>query len=89
MQVTTMQGYFNNGFFYQEGRRVTLPEGKMVIVNILDVPSSTYETENPSDWLDEFHRLVEASSHEELHQEDFPRMNFGRDLISFDDKDDA
>jgi hypothetical protein len=38
MRVKAMQGYFENGVFYQQGRRVALPERRMVIVNVLDVP---------------------------------------------------
>ena len=82
MNVVTMQGYFDKGLFYQDGRKVTLPEGKMVIVNILDVSPPAYEVENPHAWLDEFLQLVEATLHEQLRLEDFPRMDLGRDIVS-------
>ena len=38
MQVQTMQGYFNDGVFYQHGQQVKLPERQLVIVNVLDIP---------------------------------------------------
>lgn len=39
MQIQALQGYFNNGHFYHEGRKVTLPERKTVIINILEFPT--------------------------------------------------
>ena len=38
MEVRTVQGYFDNGVFYQLGQQVKLPERQLVIVNILDIP---------------------------------------------------
>ena len=83
MQVTMLQGYFSNGLFYQEGRRVFLPERKIAIVSIIDLPSPDVEIDYQSNWTDEFLRLVEASTHEELHHDDFPRMNFWLRNVDF------
>ena len=35
-------------------------------------------------WLEEFHRLL-ATADTQLREEDFPRMRFERELITFDD----
>ena len=86
MQVTMLQGYFSNGFFYQEGQRVILPERKMAIINIIDLPSPKSDIDLQYNWTAEFFRLVEASMHEELRHEDFPRMTFGRELLTFEDE---
>ena len=38
MQVQTIQGYFSKGIFYQEGKKADLPENKLLIVNVFDMP---------------------------------------------------
>jgi hypothetical protein len=86
MEVQAMQGYFDNGVFYQQGRRVKLPEHKMVIVNVLNIPVDVDETKKADkEFWKEFDRLAKASADEELMMADFPRVHFGREPISFDD----
>ena len=88
MQVQAIQGYFDGGFFYQQGRRVSLPERQLVIVNVLDIPVEANENQkNDMEFWEEFNRLVKESADEELMMVDFPRVNFGRDLILFDDEE--
>lgn len=43
MEVQAVQGYFKNGFFHQSGKRVNLPEQRMVIVNVLNIPVAAAE----------------------------------------------
>jgi hypothetical protein len=38
VEVQAIQGYFDDGIFYQQGRRVKIPERQLVIVNVLNVP---------------------------------------------------
>ena len=88
MQVQTLQGYFDNGYFYQQGRQVSLPERQLVIVNVLDIPVSEDEIQY-SDiefWI-EFDKLADESTDEELLLTDFPRTHFGSELILFDDEE--
>jgi len=87
MEVQAMQGYFDNGFFYQQGRRVELPERQLVIVNVLNIPVDTDEAgKTDIEFWNEFDRLASGSMDEELLMADFPRINFGKELISFDDE---
>jgi len=71
MEVQTLQGYFENGTFYQNGHEVSLPERKFVIVNILHTPISIEEHEPLSDearlkWLDELEEARELAKDEDL-----------------------
>ena len=88
MNVQAMQGYFDGGVFYQQGRRVPLPERRLVIVNVLDVPVDADETKKADiEFWKEFDKLAKDSVDEELLTADFPRVNFGRELIQFDDEE--
>ena len=49
MEVQTMQGYFKDGLFHQDGRRVKLPEQKMVIINVLNIPITTERTKSENE----------------------------------------
>lgn len=87
MQVQALQGYFDGGIFYQQGQRVALPEHKMVIVNVLDIPVDTNKIKKADiDFWKEFDEMANESAQEELQMVDFPRMNFGREPILFDDE---
>jgi len=86
--VQAIQGYFNNGVFYQEGRQVALPERKLVIVNVLDIPIDITESKkSDAEFWSAFDEMVKEANDEELLTADFPRMNFQRDLIMFDDEE--
>ena len=86
MEVQAIQGYFADGVFYQQGRRVNIPERKLVIVNVLDTPVDVDEIKKADvEFWEEFDRLVKDAVDEELSMADFPRVDFGRELISFDD----
>jgi len=88
MQVQAMQGYFDNGAFFQRGQRVALPERKMVIVNVLDMPIDIDETkkEDIEFWKD-FSTHVNTSVDEDLMMADFPRFDLGRELTIFADEE--
>ena len=88
MQVQSLHGYFDNGVFFQQGRRVSLPEHKHVIVNILDIPVDTDEIRNEDiKFWKEFDRLADESADEELVLANFPRVHFGRELIVLGDEE--
>ena len=79
MEVQTIQGYFNNGYFYQQGRRVPLPERQLVIVNVLGIPVDIDDTkQRDSVFWEEFDKMLADSSYEELPLDDFPRTTLGR-----------
>jgi len=83
MQVQAMQGYFEGGAFYQQGRRTALPERKLVIVNVLDVPidigerQKSGETKKRLAAIDKFFAEIDASD-EEI-PEEFERIKFTRE----------
>ena len=88
MQVKAIQGYFNDGVFYQQGRQVKLPERQLVIVNILDIPIDADEIKTADiEFWEEFDRIAKRSIDEELLMVDFPRMHFGREPVLFDDEE--
>ena len=88
MQVQAIQGYFNDGAFYQNGRKVNLPERQLVIVNVLDIPVDTADNRDADvEFWKEFDKLAKESFDEELLIADFPRSNFGRELFLFDDEE--
>ena len=89
MEVQAIQGYFDNGYFYQQGRRVPLPERKLVIVNVLSIPVNVDDTlRSDIDFWKEFDRIAADSVDEELMMTDFPRVHLGRELIDFGEEGD-
>jgi len=85
VEVQAIQGYFDNGVFYQRGRMVKIPERQLVIVNVLNVPVDIDEIKKADkDFWQEFDTFAKDAVDEELQMADFPRVNFGRELISFD-----
>jgi len=72
MQVQSIQGYFDKGVFYQHGQQVSLPERKLTIVIVLDIPVNTAETQKEDiKFWEEFDRLAHESADEELVLADF------------------
>jgi len=70
------------------GRRVAIPERKLVILTVLDIPANTDETQKEDiEFWKEFDRLADESSQEELTLADFPRAHFGRELIVLHDEE--
>ena len=65
MQIQTIQGYFNKGVFYQEGKRADLPENKLLVVNVFDMsPGSEFGTNAKvatEDEIAEFFKLSPVS----------------------------
>ena len=86
MQVQTIQGYFDKGIFYQQGQRKELPERQLVIINVLDIPVSESEIQNMDiEFWENFDSLAEDSTDEELLIADFPPLNFGHELVQFEE----
>jgi len=87
MGVQVLQGYFMNDKFYQHGKNVKLPEKQMVIINVLDMPieSDAVKDRDMLFW-EEFDRLAVDSDDEVLLPEDFPRTNFLREIVAFDEE---
>ncbi|MDR2088963.1 MAG: hypothetical protein LBP73_06380 [Clostridiales Family XIII bacterium] len=84
--MQAIEGYFDNGRFFAIGRAMPVPERRRVIITVLDEPIQQSKNADDRAWLDEFHRLT-SSNGEELRDEDFPRMRFGRELINFSEED--
>jgi hypothetical protein len=82
MEVQSIYGYFSNGNFFQQGRRVSLPEHQLVIVNVLGIPVDIDDTkQKDASFWDEFDRMLADSADEELSLEDFSRNNLNRELV--------
>jgi len=86
MQVTAMQGYFDNGVFYHQGRVIALPDRKMVIINVLDMPAEVDVTQKTdAEFWKGFDEQTEAMGCELL-MTDFPRLHFEREFALLDDE---
>jgi len=96
MQAVAYEGYFNNGRFYTAGKVVPIPEKKRVFITILedtqgdDVNNIDIEKENetPQEWLDGLFGILKTATNE-LNESDFPRLDFGRELIHLNDEEKA
>ena len=88
MQIQALQGYFDNGVFYQHGRRAEIPNRKMVIINVLDIPVDN-DAEKKEDLarraaqLKEVKALIDLSMDEELPL--LHRLTDMREPVSFTD----
>ena len=87
MQARAYEGYFESGNFYTAGKPLRIPERRKVYITIFNEPAQDIPLTTAPDWLGELHQLLEESGDEKLHMEDFPRMDFGREPISFDSED--
>ena len=80
MEVQAIHGYFSNGNFYQQGRKVSLPEHQLVIVNVLGIPVDIDDTkQKDASFWEEFDRMLADSADEELSLDDFPRNTLNRE----------
>jgi hypothetical protein len=67
MEVRAMQGYFDKGVFYQQGRKVTIPEHTLVIVNVLKVPVDVDDIKKADiEFWNEFDRLTKDAAEDEI-----------------------
>ena len=83
MQARAYDGYFENGQFFPQNTPIRLPgRFRAVLTVVLEEP---IESEPTGDWVDELNRLLEESGDEKLSMENFPRMDFGREPIIFND----
>ena len=85
MQAHAYEGYFEDGQFYPNDPLVRLPgRFKAVLTVVLEKPLQETPTDSSLEWLDELHRLLDETSEEpKLRMEDFPRMDFGREPLTF------
>jgi len=75
VEVEALQGYFVDDVFYQQGRRTKIPNRKMVVINVLDIPVDIEETiKADAEFWKEFDRQAKDSLDEELLMADFPRV---------------
>ena len=84
--MRALEGYFEDGRFHMIGQTVTIPGRRRAFLTILDEPAKEAGITEKLAALAEFDRLVAESMHEELRDEDFPRVRFGRELITFSDE---
>ena len=77
MQAKAYEGYFDNGLFYTAGKPIRLPERRKVYVTVLDIPA---QVDNTMDWVNELEHMIKNDTSEPLQIEDFPRVDFTREL---------
>ena len=87
MQAIAYEGYFINGKFYTAGKVVPIPEKQRIFIAILedawDIEDNIDITnETPQEWLDDFFSLLQTAT-DDLNESDFPRLDFGCELINF------
>ena len=80
------EGYVENGHFYPIDTLMSSTGRWRAVLTVLDEPVREELQSDSISWIDEFNRLVDESANEELNIEDFPRMSFGREFVSFDEK---
>ena len=88
MQAQVYEGYYENGQFYPTGHPVKIKQRHRALLTLLPMknnaePSVHHDDESAQDWLDDFFRLLGTAT-AELNEEDFPRMDLGRELIAFE-----
>ncbi|MCL2357663.1 MAG: hypothetical protein FWC70_11050 [Defluviitaleaceae bacterium] len=75
--MLAVQGFFNNGLFTPI-ESISLPrQGRAVLV----IETSPPNDDDQANFWEEFDRLVDSAVNEPL--PDFPRMRFGRDVVTF------
>ena len=83
MQVQAYEGYIEGGQFYPKEKPINLAGRFRAVLTILDIPPLE---DTSTDWADELVNMVKKDTSEKLRMEDFPRMDFGRELIVFHDE---
>jgi len=87
--VQAFDGYVDGGQFHPTGASILPGRFRAVLTVIMDVqpPQQQEEKKTSTHWAYELDRMIEESTGPPLRMEDFPRMDFGRELISFDSED--
>ena len=89
MQAQAYEGYIEHGQFYPTGQIQRSDTRLRALLTVLGDSVHTDvavgEKKSSKEWLDEFFTLL-GSATTELHEEDFPRLQFSRELITFDDE---
>ena len=83
--IQSFDGYVDGGQFHPTGASILPGRFRAVLTVIMDVqPPQKQEDKEPSiHWAYELDRMIEESTGPPLRLEDFPRMDFGREPISF------
>lgn len=82
--VKSFDGYVEGGQFHPAGASIRLPgRFRAVLTVIMDSPQNQDDDETSAHWADELDRMVKSCTSPPLRMEDFPRMDFGREPISF------
>ena len=85
MQAQAYEGYFENGQFYPAEQTVRTPMRLRAVLTVLDPIDDSVineRKESARKWLDELNGVLRTAT-TELNEENFPRMRFGRELITF------
>jgi len=83
--IQAFDGYVDGGQFYPTGASILPGRFRAVLTVIMDVqaPQQPEDKEPSIHWAYELDRMIDESTSPPLRIEDFPRMDFGREPISF------
>ena len=82
--VRAFDGYVEGGKFHPAGTSIQLPgRFRAVLTVIMDAPQNFEDKDTSAHWADELDRMVKECTSPPLNMEDFPRMDFGREPLSF------
>jgi len=82
----TYDGYIENGAFYPRQSISRLPSQYVAVLTVIEVPATApKQEESPIPWWEELEAMVRADTSPKLRMEDFPRMDFGREPINWDE----
>ena len=87
MQAQVYEGYFvEQDRFIPQGK-VSIPLNKRAFVTIIDEQpvKESEQAAKPDTWDELFKLTSEMTEDEKPRIEDFPRFDFGRELITFDE----
>jgi len=72
------EGFFKNGIFHTADRTIIIPEERKTYITIL-----SEAIQKPDTWDELFKLTSEMTEDEKPNIGDFPKFNFGHELLSF------
>ena len=83
--IQAFDGYVDGGQFHTTGASILPGRFRAVLTVIMDVqpPQQQEDKKSSIHWAYELDRMIDESTSPPLQMENYPRMDFGREPISF------